>query len=264
MLTMRPPADAATPLSGRTIVVTRPAAQSRPLAERIAAAGGRVILFPVIDIQPTTRPEAFRAVVDTLETFDLAVFISPNAVERAMTLIAARRKWPSGPAVAAIGGATAKALARHGIERAIVPERYDSESLLALDALRAIAGKRVVIFRGEGGRELLGEALAARGAAVSYAECYRRTRPDTDAAPLLEAWRNRALHAITMTSSEGLRNFIGMVGQRAGPSLAATPLFVPHPRIAATAREAGMSVIIETGAGDEGLYEGLVQYFGAR
>lgn len=252
------------PLSGRTIVVTRPAAQSRPLAERITAAGGRVILFPVLEIQPTTQPDAFWTIVDTIEAFDLAVFISPNAVERAMTLIEARRRWPAQLAVAAIGGATAKALARHGINRAIVPERYDSEALLDLDVLKAIAGRRVVIFRGEGGRELLGEALAARGAAVSYAECYRRVRPDTDVAPLLEAWHNRALDALTMTSSEGLRNFIGMVGMHAGPSLAATPLFVPHPRIARTARAAGMSVIIETGAGDEGLYGGLVKYFGAR
>jgi uroporphyrinogen-III synthase len=119
----------------------------------------------------------------------------------------------------------------------------------------------VVIFRGEGGRELLGDTLTARGARVEYAECYRRGRPDLDTAPLMKAWARNELHAITVTSSEGLRNLFDMIGKLGQTWLRKTPLFAPHPRIAATARELGLSVVIETGPGDEGLLAQLEQYF---
>ena len=76
-------------------------------------------------------------------------------------------------------------------------------------------GKRVVVFRGDGGRELLADELTARGALVEYATCYRRARPGLDPAPLLAAWAARRVsHAVTVTSSEGLRNLCEMVGRR--------------------------------------------------
>ena len=114
----------------------------------------------------------------------------------------------------------------------------------------------MVIFRGEGGRELLGETLRARGAAVEYAECYRRVRPELDPAPLLEAWAGSGLDAVTVTSSEGLRNLAEMVGRsRAASGCSRTPLFVPHPRIAEAARGLGVRTVIVTGPGDEGLLD---------
>ena len=98
-----------------------------------------------------------------------------------MNLIRARRKFPRRLQVATVGGASVRALERFGITGVVAPQgRYDSESLLDLPALAAVNGRRVVIFRGEGGRELLGETLRARGAVVEYAECYRRVRPELD------------------------------------------------------------------------------------
>jgi uroporphyrinogen-III synthase len=140
-------------------------------------------------------------------------------------------------------------------------ERSDSEALLALPELADVHGWNVVIFRGEAGRELLGETLAARGAQVTYAACYRRGRPAADPAPLLEAWTRGALDAVTVTSSEGLTNLWAMLGPAGRAHLRATPLFAPHARIAANARALGLAQVVTTGAGDTGLLAGLETFF---
>lgn len=255
-------AQGSLPLAGRGIVITRPAHQAQSLAAMVRAAGGHAILFPVIEIRDLEDLQPFNAVVDRLHEFDLAVFISPNAVNRALDLIAARRTLPAALRIAAIGRATVNALGRRGITGVLAPAHgFDSEALLALPALGDVAGKRVVIFRGEGGRELLGDTLIARGARVEYAECYRRGAPQLGAAPLMNAWSNNELHAIVVTSSEGLNNLFQMIGKAGQARLAVTPVFAPHPRIAQTARLLGLSRVVTTAAGDEGLLAGLCEYF---
>ena len=250
------------PLAGRGIVITRPAHQAQPLAALIRAAGGNPILFPVLEILDAGDLKPLNALIDRLDDFDLAIFISPNAVSKAMNLITARRALPPGLKVATIGRGSIRELRHFGVIDAIVPSaRFDSEALLELPELKDVTGKRVVIFRGDGGRELLRDTLTARGASVEYAECYRRGKPDLDTAPLMKAWARNELHAITVTSSEGLRNLFDMIGKLGQTWLRKTPLFAPHPRIVAAARELGLAVVIETAPGDEGLIVQLEQYF---
>ena len=256
-------AGGGTPLAGKGIVVTRPAHQAQSLARAIGEAGGRAVLFPAIEIRDAADLAPFHAVVDRLDEFDLAIFISPNAAERAIGMILARRALPPRLRMAAIGGGGVRALAARGVAHVIAPrERYDSEALLELPE---VAGaRRVAIFRGEGGREHLGESLRKRGAHVEYAECYRRVRPALDPGPLLEAWHRGEIHALAATSSEGLRNLFEMVGDAGRALLVRTALFVPHPRIAEAARELGVATVVVTGPGDEGLLAGLNAYFAAR
>lgn len=250
------------PLAGCGIVVTRPAQQAGALAAMIGGAGGKALVFPVLEILDTANPAALFDAIDRLEAFDLVVFISPNAVQRVMDLVVARRRWPTGLRVAAIGKGGVRELKRYGLDEVIAPERrYDSERLLEMPQLQQIAGQRVLIFRGDGGRELLGDTLAARGARVEYVESYRRAMPRVDAAPLLQAWARNEIHAVTITSSEGLRNFSAMLGEPGMALLQATPLLAPHPRIAAVARELGCGKVVETGPGDEGLFAALLQLF---
>ena len=250
-------------LAGRCIVITRPAHQAGSLAAKVREAGGEVILFPVIEIADAENLQPFYALVDRLDEFDIAVFISPNAVSRAMRVIAERRALPAKLAVAAIGEATVRTLRTHGIATAIAPPKgFDSEALLALPALRDVAGKRILIFRGQGGREVLGDTLRARGAHVEYAECYRRRIPNLDPAPLLEAWAQERVHAIVVTSSEGLDNLFEMVGEAGEKRLLATPLFVPHPRIAEHARRCRVAQVVTTAAGDEGILAALCAQLG--
>ncbi len=251
------------PLTGRGIVVTRPAHQAARLAELIRAAGGTPILFPAIEIAAVNDPRPLNALIDRLEQFDLAIFVSPNAAGQAMNLIRARRALPPRLKFAAIGRASVRELEKFGVTEVIAPAHFDSEALLELPELNNVAGRRIVIFRGEGGREVLGETLTARGAIVEYAECYRRGRSQAEPAPLLAAWARNELDAVVVTSSEGLRNFFELVGPPGQRELVKTPVFVPHPRIEGTARELGLAKVVLTAQGDEGLSRGLAQWFAA-
>jgi uroporphyrinogen-III synthase len=164
--------------------------------------------------------------------------------------------------VAAIGRSSEAALASHGIREVVAPqERFDSEALLELPEFADVKGKRIVIFRGDGGRDLFGDTLKERGATVDYVTCYRRTRPALDPAPLLKLWSEGRLDAMTVTSSEGLRNLYEMVGKLGQGWLKRTPTFVPHARIAAQAGALGLHNVILTGPADAGLLAGLSDYF---
>jgi uroporphyrinogen-III synthase len=250
-------------LAGRRIVVTRPAGQNERLAELIRAEGGEPIVFPVLEIVDLEDTRALVAAVDRLHDYQLAVFISPNAVDKAMNVVRARREWPPGLRAATIGRASEKALERHGVAGVIAPTgRFDSEALLALPALADVQGWRVVVFRGDGGRELLGDTLRERGATVDYVECYRRARPNADIEPLLKRWGRGEIDAVTVSSSEGLRNLYDMLGKLGQAWLRRTPLFAPHARIAENARALGCERVVETGPADEGLCAGLVAFLG--
>jgi len=242
-------------LAGRGIVITRPRELAAWLARAVEAAGGLPILFPTIAIEDAPPPAALRC----LDSYDLAVFVSPTAVQKVMAQVGA---WPARVAAAAIGAGSKRELERQNVRGVIAPEDgADSEALLGLPALRDMQGKRVVIFRGGAGRPLLGEALVARGAEVEYADCYRRTLAGSDAAALLAAWRRGDVHAVTVSSSEGLDNFVTLAG---APIVAATPLFVPHALVAARARAHRAGEVIVAGASDAAVLERLVAYFDGR
>lgn len=249
-------------LAGRHVVVTRPAGQAAHFATALTEHGAIPVLYPVLEIRDIENIAPLLDVAIRLENFDLAVFVSPNAIEKALALILPRRAWPATLRVAALGKSSERELERNGIHDVISPPlRFDSEALLELPELVAVAGRRVIIFRGDGGRELLGDTLKARGASVEYVTCYRRARPQLDPAPLLKLWEEGRLDAVTLTSSEGLRNFFDMIGRLGQAWLKKTPAFVPHARIAEQARVLGLADVIATAPGDDGLMAGLMQYF---
>ena len=254
------------PLAGRHIVVTRPAAQAGPLAAAIEAAGGRAVMFPVLAIGDVEDSQPLFDAIARLAEFDLAVFVSPNAIDKTFAAIRARgAAWPARLRVAALGKSSERALAGFGIADVIAPRlRFDSEALLELPELQVMAGKRVIIFRGDGGRELIAETLRDRGATIEYVTCYRRGMPPgaaAELAPLLGLWQGRQLDAFTITSSEGLRNLHALLGQDGQAMLEQTPLFVPHARIAEEARRLGLQRVVPTAPGDAGLLSGLTEYF---
>jgi len=249
-------------LAGRRVVVTRPGGQAGHLAALIRAAGGEPVLFPALEILDAEDLRSVLALIDRLDAFDLAIFISANAVNKALDLVQVRRAWPAGLRVATVGRGSERALQRRGFAAVIAPgERFDSEALLDLPQLKDVQGKRVVIFRGDGGRELLGDTLSARGAVVEYAECYRRGRPEADVAPLLALAARSELDAFTVTSSEGLANLHDMLGEAGRQWFSRTPLFASHERIAAAARALGVQTVVLTGPGDDGLIAGLDAFF---
>jgi len=169
---------------------------------------------------------------------DLLIFTSRNAVDQALPLLPGGL-LPAGPRLAAVGKATAAALAAAGRGPDLVPEdRYDSEALLALPALREVRGWRVVIVRGEGGRPLLSETLQARGAQVAFAEVYRRVLPERDPASLLEHWQEE-VQLVTATSGEVLQNLWDLLGAAGRERLLTTPLAVVSERTRQEAERRG-------------------------
>jgi len=249
------------PLAGLGIAVTRPQDQAQALIQRIAELGGRPIAFPLLTIAPAADPAALRAAVARLVGADLAVFISPNAVNFGMAAIREAGGLPAGVRIAAVGQGSARALRELGVTDVIAPtERFDSEGLLALPELRQVTGSRVLIFRGDGGRELLGDTLRERGAAVEYVACYQRGKAERSVAELLAA----APDALTVTSSEALAHLWQLTEDVVRDRLAALPLFVQHPRIAASAQEQGWCDVHLCAAGDDGLLTGLVAWANQR
>jgi uroporphyrinogen-III synthase len=245
-------------LDGMGVVVTRPRAAAEALAPALEAEGARVFIFPALAIEAIASTPALERLLARLATFDLAIFVSANAVEHGLAMARRAGAWPPGLRVAAIGEATAEALRSSGIARVISPpERHDSEGLLALPELQAVQAQNVIVFRGEGGRERIKETLAERGAKVEYAECYRRVRPQSDARALLAAWRRGEIHAVSALSAETLRNFVAMVGPADAGTLSSATLVVPHQAIAAEPDARRFARVAIAAHGAQGLIEAL-------
>ena len=244
------------PLEGLGVVLTRPQAQCRGLADALGARGAHVIFFPALEITPVPLSESSRAALATLPGCALAVFVSANAAEHGIAAARAAGPWPSAVAVAAIGDATAARLREAGFEGVIAPATgFDSESLLACPELREVRGMRILIFRGVGGRERLRTTLEARGAKVDYVECYRRERPQTDATPLRGALARGEIAAVYAMSAETVDNFLALTGPQADWS--GVTLVVPHPAIARHAGAAAFGQTMVAGPGAEGLVDAM-------
>jgi uroporphyrinogen-III synthase len=221
------------------VLVTRPAHQTETLAQLIESAGGEAVRLPTIEIVAPTNSAALHAVLDRLPEFAWAIFISPNAVRMGLPLLRARG-LPPGLRLAAVGQGTLRCLADEGFKHVLAPtERFDSEALLELLPASAVAGKDILIVRGEGGREQLGAGLSARGARVAYADCYRRVPPHRPEAAALARLRHGDIDIIVLTSTEGARNLCALVGESGLARLFATPLVVVGERQAQTCRELG-------------------------
>ncbi|HEX7047403.1 MAG TPA: uroporphyrinogen-III synthase [Gammaproteobacteria bacterium] len=236
--------SAARPLDGARIVITRPQDRGESLCERINAAGGEAFHFPVIDIHaienarlPESKP-------------DLMIFTSIAAVEHGLPLFDSA--LPDAK-IAAIGNATASALRAAGIKPGLVPEREESEGLLALPAFNDIAGKKIWLVKGRGGRELLANTLRDRGATVRLIEVYERRLPDRDISPLLERWRTQRIDAIVVSSRAGLENLHAMLDTEGREYLRETQLVMPTPRMLKLALEFDVepASVIANGASDD-------------
>jgi uroporphyrinogen-III synthase len=251
------------PLKGAGVLVTRPAHQAEGFCRMIEAAGGVPLRFPVMEILAPRDSERLDALIERLDEFDIALFISPNAVSMALNRIHARRDWPAHLRLGAVGLKSARELERAGHPAHVCPpRRFDSEALLAEAELQDVSGKHIVIFRGDGGRELLGDTLKERGALVEYAEAYRRARPDADTGQLMHHWSRGELQLVTSTSSEGLRNLFDMVGKLGRMWLRKTPLVVGSARMVETARELGFqgNPWVAEDPGDESMMDTVLQW----
>lgn len=257
-----------TRLAGLTILVTRPEGQAQSLMHKLAAEGATPIHFAAIEIAEPRDVAGLKALVERLPTFRWAIFISPNAVARALNLMQGwGHEWPPQVRMAAIGRGSARELKKLGFENVLVPEgRFDSESLLSLPPLRELVGQSIVIFRGEGGREWLGDTLKARGAHVEYGECYRRVAPTADVSGLLRTWARKGLSAVILTSIEGLHHLHDVLGHVGRRWLAKTPVVVVGPRLRDACLALGLEgpILVAETADDDALVAALLAWRAAK
>lgn len=257
-------------MPGRRVVVTRPRRQAGPLADALAALGRTPVVLPLLDISPLEDDAPLRTALAGMDGYAMAAFVSPNAIDAAFAHIPA---WPAHVLAAVVGEASRAALARYGVTDATArivspldPAHSDSEHLVAaLDTvvgLETLRGARVLVVRGDHGRELLPDALRAAGVRVETVAAYRR------AVPALDDALAASLHDLLatpndwiVTSSEALRGLADLASRLRPPAIVADlqrqHLVVPHPRIAQTAWMLGFTDVTLSGAGDERLLAAL-------
>jgi uroporphyrinogen-III synthase len=219
--------DTQSPLAGVGVLVTRPRAQATELIEAIESKGGTALWFPVIEIVPRD-PDAVAADAAALPDPDIALFVSRNAVDHGLAYAESAMKG-------AVGPTTTAAIMRAGQSVEIQPKQgFDSESLLAEPELQNVADKQVRIIRGGDGRELLAETLRERGAVVHYLSVYERRRPEKERQQLADietAWRNGAIHVITVMSVESLKNLTLLLPEWCAQHIGSLPLVTPAARV---------------------------------
>ena len=193
-------------------IVTRPVGQAAELTQLILKSGGSVVSFPTLEISTIADTKLLEQQVAQLGCEDWAIFISVNAVEAGMSLIHQTGVSMAQVRVISIGRSTTRALEKRGVQVDLsCPPPASSESLLATPDMQAIEGRRIFIFKGAGGRQLLGQTLTERGASVKNVECYRRSLPQIDPNVLEPTSRSGAYNVTITTSVDGLRNFIDAV-----------------------------------------------------
>jgi uroporphyrinogen-III synthase len=252
-------------LAGLGVLVTRPEPQAAPLARQLANLGANIYLLPAMELRPRADRAAQRAALGPIDRFHWIVFVSPNAVRFGIQLLNERRDLR----LAAVGPATAQALNHAGFRVSLMPAGgFDSEHLLATPEFTHVEGQRILIVRGDSGRELLADTLSARGATVSYAEMYERHcgRPVTGAIDAVEdSWSVGAINVVTATSPDLLRCLTEMLTPKGRALLARTPLLAGSVRIASVARQMGLNgpLITASAPDDQSLITALVGWRGA-
>ena len=249
-------------LEGLTVVVTRPARQAGPFAAMLREAGADAILWPMIEIEPVELDAASRARLAP-DNFHWTIYTSANAVECSLQQL----PRPRHARVAAIGRATARALGAHGIRVDAVPQgASDSEGLLALEPFADLRGQRILVVKGAGGRTLLREELARRGAEVVPCEVYRR-QPATADPEVLDALRSASVDTrlvIAVTSGEVLAALLDAAPDARLPTLRDATLLLPGERVAALARGRGWRgpLIVAPSAEDGVMFAALLGHSG--
>ncbi|NND67006.1 MAG: uroporphyrinogen-III synthase [Halioglobus sp.] len=235
------------PADGPAVLVTRPAGEAAErLVAAIEAAGLRVVHQPLLELEPIAEPSADdQALLRALADYQHVIFVSANAVRFGMLWL--QRHWPvlpQPPLWYAVGDATAALLAEQGVEVFTPGRDMTSEGLLALPGLRDVAGARVLIVKGEGGRDTLATELAARGATVAVLACYRRVAPVLPAGALGQRLEAEKVAAVLLSSGEGLENFRRLLSPSESSKFTGLRLIVPSDRVAKLAREAGFDNIV--------------------
>ncbi|WP_339527741.1 uroporphyrinogen-III synthase [Pseudomonas mucidolens] len=234
-------------MTGWRLLLTRPAEESAALAATLSEHGVFSSSLPLLETEPLPATAEHEAIFRRLERYCAVIVVSKPAARLALNLL--EQFCPHPPAVPwfSVGAATAQVLAAHRLDVSYPEHGDDSEALLDSPRLReaiAVADPRVLIVRGEGGRELLAERLRDQGASVDYLELYRRFLPAYDAGALTRRIDVERLNGLVVSSGQGFLHLQTLAGVD-WPSVARLQLFVPSSRVAEMARNAGAEKVVD-------------------
>ena len=242
-------------LKGMVVLVTRPEQKMQPLCDAIEAHGGKAIKFPLLQISAVTQPDdtqLLRDRIQDLDRYDILIFISSNAAVHGAELINSYwSQFPIGLKVIAIGPSTAQTVSSLLGCEVIYSERgMTSEDVLKLPDLVDVDGKRIAIFRGKGGRELLASTLLLRNASIDYFEVYYRSAVQYAEDTLGKILSSTHFNAVIVTSGESLAGLLSLAGDNK-QQLRLIPLIVPSARISEQAQAAGFATVFNANGADE-------------
>ncbi len=227
------------------MLLTRPAGQADEWQQELQQLGASLRHVPVLAIEPIVADAQTDAAFKQLQHYDIGIFVSTNAVSYAHACLLERElPIPLATTCYAVGDKTTNAAAAAGFTMR-TSDAVDSETLLSLPELQSLSGKRVLVFRGQGGRELITQTLRARGAEVTQAELYRRAYPGANEAQLasnVKLWRP---HAVAATSVAGVVNLTRMARTvEVFAELQTTLLLAPGARVTAAAQAQGFRNVL--------------------
>lgn len=243
-------------LQGLRVLNTRPQGQAQALSSAIRAAGGMVIELPTLVIKAT--PAWLKHLPD-LKQVHQAIFVSANAVEQCFTqLQQAGLHWPTTIKVIAIGHGCAAALKKFNLPIHALPERADSEHLLALPSLRAPQEQNILLFKGAGGRTLIAESLLSKGVNLHALNVYQRVMPKINHQFVKSIWRDDLVDIILLTSEQSMHHLFKLFEEDAHHWLRQKTCLVISERLAQVASSLGMNTIIRSHP--DGMMNALIDY----
>ena len=251
-------------LKDQSILNTRPVHQQDGLTSLLQAAGAQVIGFPAIEITECEATDFHVSLKENIGHYHIALFVSRNAVDGAFRFLDAKA-LPADLQLGVIGDGSRRALTDYvsGLDqRLIQAQPYNSEGLLTAAELQQIQGKNILIFRGQQGRNLLGDELRKRGANVDYCEVYRRKIPDYKADCFALQTKQRFPTLAIFTSNEGMNNILNLVNGDMRQKLLNIPWLLISERMRESAVNLGhnAAIIIAAIADDEGILQTINEW----
>ncbi|MBG0845186.1 uroporphyrinogen-III synthase [Pseudomonas chengduensis] len=245
------------------LLLTRPAEDCAALAQTLAAQGVVSHCMPLLAIEALDETPEQRSAFADLQRYCAVIVVSKPAARIGLQLLAQHGAPTPDLPWFSVGAATAAVLAEQGLGVHFPDLGDDSEALLALPALQqaiAAPAPRVLILRGEGGREFLAERLRSQGVSVDYLPLYRRVLPQYAPGELSRQVQAERLNGLVVSSGQGFEHLLQLAGDD-WPALARLPLFVPSPRVAEQARAAGAQIVVDCrGASAAALQAALEQF----
>lgn len=231
------------PLFGRRILVTRSREQMSALTAKLEELGADCVEAPAIRIQPLDDYTACDTALKRLREYDWILFTSVNGVAKffeRLSLAGKDARALYANQVAAIGKATAKALAAHGIAVDLLPEEFRAEGILTALAGKVSVGSKVLLPRAKEAREILPDQLREQGVLVDVVPVYETVCGDADAPAIVAALEQGAFSDVTFTSSSTVRNLHKLLGKSGWEKLQGVRVACIGPVTAKTCRELGL------------------------